>query len=409
MQFMKTVAVVSMTFPPCCCDFGSSLAYNNPFSVSDNDFGYTILFLIFLYIDILYIWILILLLVMDYSVKLPKSAVLELTYKCNHKCLFCSCPWYAPNSNYPVGEEMNLHGWMQTVCRLYDAGVESFSITGGEAILKKEAADIIRHIRAEGAKRGINRKIVLISNGRAMNDEWLRLFNEQDVHLCLSVPGYKTFKKLTGYDHVTDVLRWFQRAKELGVTTTANITVTKINYGELFQNISMPLLHGASTVLLNRFLPGGRGLANMDELLLSHDQLKGMLDTAEKVLSYAKRYGSLGTEIAGCSIDDELGYEWLKFGYRCSAASHFFVVDPAGQIRTCNHSPRVVGHVLAQPMIADVDYWRLFADSTYKPQSCDGCNMKKICDGGCREVANILHGDPTASDTSLNHQFKKIV
>ena len=26
---------------------------------------------------------------------LPATAVLEMTYRCNHACLFCSCPWYA--------------------------------------------------------------------------------------------------------------------------------------------------------------------------------------------------------------------------------------------------------------------------------------------------------------------------
>ena len=26
---------------------------------------------------------------------LPSTAVLELTYRCNHECIFCSCPWYA--------------------------------------------------------------------------------------------------------------------------------------------------------------------------------------------------------------------------------------------------------------------------------------------------------------------------
>ena len=25
--------------------------------------------------------------------KLPRVLAVELTYRCNHKCLFCSCPW----------------------------------------------------------------------------------------------------------------------------------------------------------------------------------------------------------------------------------------------------------------------------------------------------------------------------
>ena len=26
---------------------------------------------------------------------LPSVAVLEMTYRCNHACRFCSCPWFA--------------------------------------------------------------------------------------------------------------------------------------------------------------------------------------------------------------------------------------------------------------------------------------------------------------------------
>ena len=40
--------------------------------------------------------------------RLPNAAVLELTYKCNHKCKFCSCPWFASNSLYPIEKELNL-------------------------------------------------------------------------------------------------------------------------------------------------------------------------------------------------------------------------------------------------------------------------------------------------------------
>lgn len=342
------------------------------------------------------------------DIQLPKSAVLELTYKCNHKCLFCSCPWYAPNSTYPMGKEMDADQWKQIIDKLYDAGVENFSITGGEATLYEGTREVIKHIREEGKKRGLDKTIVQISNGKTLTDEWIHFFKEQNVHLCISMPGYRTFKDLTGIDNVEGVLHWFRKAKELGVSTTANITVTKVNYHELFQNISYALLNGASSVLLNRFLPGGRGLSHIEELLLSHEQIKGLLDTAEEVLSYANRKGNLGTEIAGCTIDDESTYSHLRFGYRCAAASNFFVIDPAGQIRTCNHSPRIVGHALSEPMIQDVDYWNLFAKSEYKPLTCNGCNLQKLCDGGCREVANILHGSPTALDTSLGHPFKLI-
>lgn len=333
--------------------------------------------------------------------NLPKSVALELTYRCNHKCKFCSCPWDAPNSTYLKGEELSICDWMKVIELLYNKGVESFSISGGEVLLKDGFESILGFIRQEGKKRGIDLPIVLISNARNMTADYIHLFKELNVHLSMSLPGYETFQEHTGVDNADGVLHWFQIAKSIGVKTTLNVTVTKKNYEELFQTISLGLLNGAEDILLNRFLPGGRGLAYMDELMLTPMQVNGMLDIAEEVLAYANRQGNVGTEVPLCAIKDVEKYKHIHIGYQCAAAKGFFVIDPAGNIRTCNHSPHVVGHVFRKPMIEDVDYWNMFAYSEYSPIMCSGCKMIKKCDCGCREVANILHGSPKGIDSSI--------
>ena len=335
------------------------------------------------------------------SMIFPRSVVLELTYKCNHHCKFCSCPWYAPHSAYPIGEELSVCDWKRAVDRLYAAGVTHFSISGGEFLLKEGYEEILRHVRTEGNKRGLNSPIVAISNGRIMTEDALRLFKELNVHLSMSLPGYSTFEEHTGVDNADGVLHWFQVANRIGLKTTVNVTVTSKNYNELFQTLSLGLIHGANDILLNRFLPGGRGLAYMDELSLTPEQVNGMLDTVEEVLTYAKRYGNVGTEIPLCSIKSTKKYERIHIGYHCAAAKEFFVIDPSGIIRTCNHSPHTVGHVFSEQMIEDADYWNTFANSDYHPSMCSDCKLISICDCGCREVANILHGSPKQIDTSI--------
>ena len=337
----------------------------------------------------------------DFRTKpFPKAAVLELTYRCNHRCKFCSCPWEAPDSTYPKGQELGIEEWKRCVDILYDKGVVSFSITGGEALLKDGFEEIIRYIRSEGNCRGLNHPIVLISNGLKMKEEYLKLFLDMNVHLSMSLPGYSTFQEHTGVDNADGVLYWFRKANEMGLSTTVNITVTRKNYDELFETISLGLINGASDVLLNRFLPGGRGLSYLSELLLSPNQINGMLSTAEEVLAYARRYAHLGTEIPYCAIQHPEKLDRVKVGYQCAAVKNFFVIDPSGQIRTCNHSPRVVGHIFQKPLITDTDYWNMFATGDYKPEACEGCKMIPLCDCGCREVANILHGNPKGVDTS---------
>ena len=321
---------------------------------------------------------------------LPKSVALELTYQCNHHCLFCSCPWYAPNSSYPKGKEFSTTQWKRVIERLYDSGIRTFSLSGGEALLREDLHEIIEHIRTIGIQRKMNYPIILISNGRLMNEEHLKFFKDMNVHLNMSLPGYQTFEEHTGVDNADYVLEFFSKAKEIGLDCTANITVTQKNYHELFETISLALISGASDILLNRFLPGGRGLQYMEELRLSTEQINRMLDTAEEVLSLANRYGNVGTEIPKCIINSPDSYQRIHVGYQCAAAKGFFVIDPAGQIKTCNHSPHIVGNVFNEPWIKDIDYWNQFASSSYQPTFCNDCSSIKDCDCGCREVTHIL-------------------
>lgn len=337
----------------------------------------------------------------------PKNVVLELTYKCNHRCLFCSCPWESRISFYHKGRELNLEEWKKAIKILLDCGVELFSISGGEAILKDDAKEIIRFIRESLTEHRIYTEITLISNGLNLSDDWLEFFKEQHVHLSISLPGLATFSQHTGVENVNGVLNWFNRAKLLGMKTTANITVTKLNLHELKDTIASALLYGANDILLNRFLPGGRGLSYMNDLTITTKELNQTLEDAEFVLSLAKRYGNIGTEIPLCSIDNPAKYKYLHIGYKCAAATGFFVVGPSGEVRTCNHSPRIVGNIFRSGIIEDWDYWNAFAKDEINTPECKGCIGKIICSCGCREVAHILSSNVYARDPSIELTNKR--
>jgi radical SAM protein with 4Fe4S-binding SPASM domain len=329
--------------------------------------------------------------------------VLELTYRCNHRCLFCSCPWEAEAADapkYEKGEELHFEDWKKVLDKLHLLGVKNISISGGEALLKDCLTDLLDYIRRENI---YNRdgSIVVISNGLLMNETFLKAFKRNNVHLSLSLPGLETFKQHTGVDNASGVLYWLGEARKMGVSTTVNVTVTGINFHELYETVANGLLAGADTVLLNRFLAGGRGISYQKELSLTREQLNGMLDTTEEILQLSNRTGSVGTEFPRCVINNIDKYKQLKIGSLCAAAKSFFVIDPAGWVRACNHSPRKVGHVFNDPMISDADYWNAFTDRAYIPEGCVMCKDVSYCDCGCRETASILYGSISAEDPCL--------
>ncbi len=338
-------------------------------------------------------------------ISFPRNVVLELTYRCNHACKFCSCPWYAQHSKYKKGDELSLDNWISVIDKLYSLGVHRFSISGGECLLSENLPHILRYIHKKSGELNLPQNIVLISNGLAMSESFLLLFKQTGVQLSMSLPGFDTFEYHTGVDNRDGVLHWFRKASEFGLTTTLNVTVTNKNIHELYETIAEGILNGASSVLLNRFLPGGRGLTYEKDLLLSSDQLNEMLDIAEEVLSTCNRQGFVGTEFPKCIIRNPAKYQHINIGTYCAAAKDFFVIGPSGEIRVCNHSPRIVGNIMAEQYITDLSYWNVFAESKYRPQVCNPCKYLPICDCGCREVSNIKTGQPNELEPSLKNDI----
>lgn len=320
---------------------------------------------------------------------LPRVAALELTYECNHSCLFCSCPWEA--DDLYKQKELSLDEWKRAVDVLSNNGVSSFTLTGGEPLMRSDIKLIIDYIRSKDIP------LNLITNGRNMNVGFLDFLADRGISICISIPGIETFKEHTGVDNVEHVLHLFEMAHARGINTTANIAVTKKNLVELYENIAYALLKGADYVLLNRFLPGGRGLKN-SEYLLNKEETNQMLDIAEEVLEKANRYGHVGTELPLCAIDHPEKYKHLQVSNLCSAAKDFCVIDPSGFLKVCNHSPVRICRYDELKKLKSSEYWNRFRTGDYLPEMCKNCAKTDKCDGGCREAAHVFAGSICAVD-----------
>ncbi|OFY31977.1 MAG: hypothetical protein A2275_14345 [Bacteroidetes bacterium RIFOXYA12_FULL_35_11] len=302
---------------------------------------------------------------------LPATVVFEMTYRCNHSCLFCSCPWENENDSFKKQKELSVEEWKNVISVLCKMGIMNFAFSGGEPLMKEGIIEIIEYAascKSEHIETVNNTlvsefktpKLFLLSNGLLMNAEIIALCKKHDIHLSMSLPGFDTFEQHTLRKNREQVLHWFTEAKKAGLSTTVNVTVTRKNLHELYETISMALLAGADSLLMNRFLPGGRGIKYAKELMLEKKDVVEMLDIAEEVLQTANRKGSVGTELPKCIIPEDRNYKQLSIGTRCSAAIEFFVVGPSGYIRTCNHSPIEMNHYTEIEKIKDHPYWKKF-------------------------------------------------
>jgi radical SAM protein with 4Fe4S-binding SPASM domain len=351
---------------------------------------------------------------------LPATGVLEMTYNCNHQCLFCSCPWEAKKNGFTKRKELSTPEWKNIIKTLCDNGVSNLAFTGGEPLMKPDIFDLIgfagscttEHIETvDGSLKSTFAppKLYLISNGKLVDEKVFEICAKHNVHLSMSLPGLTTLKYHTGGKGDPDIiLDKFRKAKEYGLSTTVNVTVTRKNIHELYETIANGLIAGADSLLMNRFLPGGRGIKYTKELLLSMDQTNEMLDIAEEVLTTSNRIGSVGTELPKCILK-RTDYKQLSVGTQCSAAIDFFVIGPSGYVRTCNHSPVELNNFTEWEHLKNHPYWKRFVMKQYHPEMCHGCGMLFDCDGGCREAAHIFGGKVDSPDPLLTGENANLI
>lgn len=355
------------------------------------------------------------------DLTVPKTAVLELTSRCNHSCVFCSTPWDSDSparGKFNCPAETSTSDWQECIDFLCDRNVYGFAFTGGEPFMRPDLLELVDYVKTRSARHpefgpdgrvcGHTDKpldLTIISNGRLITaDHAARLQGKVDA-VVVSLPGLKSYAELTGGGNPAEALRAITLLSQHQVPVVVSICVTTRNLPELFENISAGFLAGADQLLLNRFLPGGRGTIHQ-ELCLSAPQIKEMLRIADEVCVTANRFGSVGTELPLCLCDEE--YKMLTVGTQCSGGVEFFAVAPDGSVRPCNHSPVNLGHYRSLDQAIASDYWQTFKSRRYLPEMCNKCRHMLKCDGGCREAAHIVGGALNSADPVFMSEAAKI-
>lgn len=152
--------------------------------------------------------------------NLPRVLTAELTYRCNHSCLFCSCPWEADKSVKET--ELSTREWHDVFRVVKKYGVEQVTFSGGEATIREDFFEILDAATALGLSLGV------ISNGYRIDEAFLHRLQKYHLLLSISIPGIDTFARITGHDNIAHILNLFDMCRKIGIQTVANIAVTKL-------------------------------------------------------------------------------------------------------------------------------------------------------------------------------------
>jgi radical SAM protein with 4Fe4S-binding SPASM domain len=334
------------------------------------------------------------------------SYVLELTKYCNNNFKYCYNVWKA-NKDYPK-EELSANQWKIIIDKVIsETNPRLFAISGGEPLLRKDIFEIISHIKKHDIQ------INLITNGTLLTREiikkclagGIKLF---ELPLLSSSPAIHD--KLTKNPGAWQkVIQNIVEIKKLKGLLSIVIIVTKQNAADIKAIAEMAIALGADSILCNRFNVGGMGIKYKNELLPTLSDLEKAYYEIDNLAKEYEISASSGIPIPPCILNTDK-YENIRFS-QCQIGGNYpyYAVDPAGNLRSCNHSSLILGNLLKSNILEILKTSSFLDYTTSCPKECRGCiELLNKCRGGCMASAEVYYKDYKKLDPFVSDNFKGV-
>lgn len=330
------------------------------------------------------------------------TIIFEVTQACNHGCLYCYNYWNHPAWKKPaLNSPKDVRPLLAHVLEQIEC--HHVTLTGGEPLLRTDLPEIVSFLQ----KRFVD--VTVISNGHLLTDDLATDLIHRGAGF-FELPLLSWRRKV--HDHLSGSAGAFDAAlgalaniRFHGGRAVAVVVATRLNLPDLYDTIKLAFGFGASGVMLNRFNPGGRGAAQLDDLIPTVSEMKAGLAAAETAATDFGIPVSCSIPIQPCLIDTT-EYRHLSFGF-CAAGSDraYYTLDTAGYVRPCNHSPTILGNVWEDDFANIINSPCLSDFTAAVPAFCTGCDWQPKCQGGCKAAAQVCYGSLQAEEPFLRRNL----
>ena len=325
----------------------------------------------------------------------------HITNLCNLRCQHCYQDDFSKKSDLDwAGLEKvcdnllhTIREWGKTAC---------IHLTGGEPLLKPDLLPLLTHLD----RHSMVEELGIITNGLTIDQEIMRRLS-----------GFSKLKKikisLDGGDAETN-----DSIRQKGAFDKVMQNLPLIKEGERFEILfmltamkrnfrSLPFLFelcrdiDIDGLIIERFIPLGRGRKVMDEVL-SKEEWKKMVGMLADFISAEEENSFLPYQAFQISFS---GGEPELLGAPCVIGVDGLCVMPEGNVFPCRRFPVSIGNLLETPL---KEIWEKseILEKLRKKESlkgkCGRCGMKGC--RGCRSLALALTGDFLEEDPHCSYQ-----
>ena len=327
------------------------------------------------------------------------NIIFELTGACNQCCRFCYNYWR--DGSTPIAPPNPSLARKTLKKLLSQASVRHLSFSGGEPLLLSNVHDLVLLARFKGCR------VNVLTNGTLLTAEALDNFLSLGVSV-LQIPLLSSDASvhdfLTGlpgsWKKATDALR---RTGYAGIGA-AVLVITRVNAPGIAETLGLIRDCGIKTVMVNRFNIGGNGIRNVRELVPDRKTLQEAFAAAEAFAGANPEMHFVSGVCTPLCYLDTTPYSHIRFS-KCSTdlTGRPVTVNYNGDVRFCNHSPRVLGNIHSRPIgeiLTDPEVNAWYAGV---PEECGKCALIQRCGGGCRAASEQVHGTFFALDPILDY------
>jgi radical SAM protein with 4Fe4S-binding SPASM domain len=303
----------------------------------------------------------------------PYRMDLAVTYRCNNDCAHC---YNARERNFP---ELGTEQWFKILDQLWALGVPHIVFTGGEATLRNDLPELIRHAESNGQITGLN------TNARRLADERYvqQLVDAGLDHVQVTVEScipeiHDEMMRAKGAFKQT--IQGLKNALQAKLYVMTNTTMLRTNLHTIPDTLDYLADIGVPTIGLNALIYSGHGLTVGTGLRES--ELQPILDIATQKTNERGQRLIWYTPTQYCEFDPTANNLGVK---GCTAALYSMCIESNGNVLPCQSYYHPLGNFLT-------DSW----DSIWNhklsvqlrerrnlPIKCEGCPVVTECGGGC--------------------------
>ena len=312
--------------------------------------------------------------------RIPVSGSIELTYRCNNRCIQCYCNQPADDLR-EKSKELSTPELFRTIDTIVDAGCLWLLLTGGEILLREDFKEIYLYAKKKGLL------VTLFTNGTLVNEgmadflaEWRPFSVEITIYGATEAIYEKVARSRGAYKHC---MRGIELLVERKIPLQLKTCLITMNVHELRDMKALAASLGLflrSDPLINCRLDSDRTPADFrisPEEIVNAD----LLDSEEK-----KEWSRLSLQAPPRNQTGLI--------YTCRGGESSFNIDPYGNISPCMIvKNRAVN--LKEKDFHEIwdDMGKVIETTTYPSDSpCKACNLINLC-GRCPGWSLLEHGN----------------